>query len=78
MHVPRRIPRTDPAEDMHGQLLVVRRGRGHRLGAVIARRLEGDDQRRRDDRIVGHRDGRTMLLLTVRGRATLVRACSPP
>ena len=35
MHLPRRIPRTDPTEDMHGQLLVARRGRGRRLGAAI-------------------------------------------
>ena len=41
MHFPRQIPRTDPTEDMHGQLLVARRGRGRRLGAAIARRQEG-------------------------------------
>ena len=42
MHAPRRIPGTDPMEDMYRQLLVARRGRGRQLGAAIARRLEGD------------------------------------
>ena len=41
MCVLRRIPRTDPTEDMHGQLLVARRGRGRRLGATMARRAKG-------------------------------------
>ena len=39
MHVPRRIQRTDPMEDMHGQLRVARAGRRGRLGGVPARRL---------------------------------------
>ena len=41
MHLPRRIPCTDPTKDMHGQLLVARRGSRRRLGAAIARRAEG-------------------------------------
>ena len=39
MHVPRRIQRTDPMEDMHGQLRVARAGRRGRLGGAPARRL---------------------------------------
>ena len=39
MHVPRRIQRTDPMEDMHGQLRVARAGRRGRLGGVPVRRL---------------------------------------
>ena len=33
--------------------------------------MHGDDQRRRDDRSDDRRDGRTMSLLAVRGRAPL-------
>ena len=33
--------------------------------------MHGDDKRRRDDRSDGRRDGRTMSLLAVRGRAPL-------
>ena len=42
MHVLRLIPRTDPTEDMHGQLMVAQQhGREGQLDAAIARRLEG-------------------------------------
>ena len=45
MHVPRRIPRMDPMEDMHGHLLMVRRGRWGDLDAAVARWLEGRARR---------------------------------
>ena len=80
MGVLRRISCTDPTEDMHRQLLVARRGQRGQLGAAIARRLEGrghgDNQRHRESRIDGRRNGRTISLLAIRGRATLVYVCS--
>ena len=45
MHVPRRIPRTDPTKDMHGQLLVARAGRRGRPRGVPARRLRASPWR---------------------------------
>ena len=69
MCVLRRIPRTDPTEDMHGQLLVARRGRRGQLEApqspVGERAAYGDDQRHREGWIGGRRDGRAMSLLAV-------------